>query len=395
MRMPSRARPVWKIVSLFYPVVGGDEIAVQRFSKVLREQYGWAVQVLTRRHGPRQHGLPARDVVDGIPVTRVWSRGGGKVSSLSHLLGGLWHLLRYGRGGIYQASDVKVSSWIATIARYLLGGRSIIKLRTGRYRYEELFSSFFSFSSAFSRWYFVTPLRLADCVMVVNSEMERFVCDLGVSPTRVVRIPNTVDTSFFHPASLEEKMAIRCRLGLPADKAIFLYVGRMKAIKGVDVLLRGWALLPEQVQNNAVLVLVGDDSNSKNLLDFIPAFRMRESVLFMGVQQAVRDYYWAADVFVLASRTEGLSHALIEAMACGLPAIVSNVGGSPDVVQDGVNGLIFESENHGQLAQKLTAMLAMQDRWAEMGAHARQTVVDYADIDVCVRQMSELYEQLL
>ena len=126
----------------------------------------------------------------------------------------------------------------------------------------------------------------------------------------------------------------------------------------------------------------------------IPALNLGESVVLAGARRDVRDYYWAADVFVLASRTEGLSHALLEAMSCGLPAVVSNAGGSPDVVQDGANGLLFESENHGQLAQRLASMMDMRERWAEMGAHARQTVVDYADLDVCVRLMSRLYEQL-
>ena len=394
MQTASKKRSVWKIISLFYPVVGGDEHSAQWFAKRLIEQYGWSVQVLTRRHGSGRHGLPARDVVDGIPVTRVWSRG-KKVRHLFYLLGGLWHLLRYGRGGIYHSYDMAVSPWIAVIAGHLLGGRSIIKLRTGLYRYKKLFSAYFGFSSALSRWYFVTPLRLADRVVVVNREVREFIYNQEIPPERVVLIPNAVDTSYFHPVQIEEKQRIRSRLGLPTDKAIFLYVGRLNKIKGVDVLLSGWALLPEQVRDNARLVLVGGDAGNDSLLDLITSLGIDATIVLTGTQQAVHDYYWAADVFVLASRTEGLSVALLEAMSCGLPAIVSNVGGSPDVVRDGENGLIFESENHGQLAQKLTAMLAMQDRWAEMGAHARQTVVNYADIDVCVRQMSELYSQLL
>ena len=112
------------IISNFYPVTGGSEISAQRFSQKLTEEYGWPMQVLTRRHGSGRHGLPTRDVVGGIPVTRVWSRG-SKVGSLLYLLGGLWHLLRRGRGGIYHAHDMAVSPWIAIIAGYLLGGCSL------------------------------------------------------------------------------------------------------------------------------------------------------------------------------------------------------------------------------------------------------------------------------
>ena len=390
MQGTSRVRTVWMILSTFYPTIGGDENLVRWMSQRLIEKYNWPVEVLTRRDSIHQGSLPARDMVDSIPITRIWSPGRNKIGVLLYLFGGLWHLLRYGRGGIYEASDFKASNWIATIARYLLGGRSIMKLRTGRYRYEKLF-----FSSVFSRWYYVTPLRLADCVIAVNTEVERFICELGVPPTRVVCIPNALDTSFFHPVTHEEKTEMRKRLGLPTNKTVFLYIGRLNAIKGIDVLLRAWALVPEQVRDNALLVLVGDHKRSKHLLDMITSLEIKNSILLAGFQRAVRDYYWAADAFVLASRTEGLSAALLEAMACGLPTVVSNVGGSPDVVQDGESGLIFESENHHQLAQRLTAMIDMQARWAEMGAHARQTVVEYADLDVCARQRDELYRQLL
>ena len=387
------ARSVWMIISTFHPVVGGSETSAQRLAGKLIEEHGWPVQVLTRRHGAGRHGLPAREVVDGIPVTRVWSRG-RKVGSLLYLLGGLWHLLRHGRGGIYHAHDIAISSWIAVIARYLLGGRGVIKLRTGRYRYEKLFASYLGLPSRFSRWYFTTPLRLVDRVVVVNREVEGFARGLGISPNRVVCIPNAVDTSFFRPASAAEKAGARRRLDLPTDKAIFVYVGRLGAIKGVDVLLQGWALASRQVHDYALLVLVGDDSHKQGLLDIVSSPGVRESVLFVGRQRAVRDYYWAADVFVLASRTEGMSNALLEAMSCGLPAIASNVGGSPDVVRDGENGLLFESENYGQLVQRLALAMTMRERWTEMGERARQVVIGYADIEVCVRQVSELYKQL-
>jgi glycosyltransferase involved in cell wall biosynthesis len=203
-----------------------------------------------------------------------------------------------------------------------------------------------------------------------------------------------VDTGFFHPASNEEKMATRSRLGIPADKTILLYVGRLNAIKGVDVLLHGWSLVPGQVRDNTRLVLVGGDADNEDLLNMVASLRIDESVVLVGTQKAVRDYYWAADVFVLASRTEGLSVALLEAMACGLPVVASRVGGTPDVVQDDVNGLLFESENCSQLAQRLASMVTKRDSWADMGAHARQSVIDYADMDACVRQMSDLYVQL-
>lgn len=394
MPMPSDAMSVWTIISLFHPIVGGSEVAAQRLSRKLMTDYGWRVKILTRRHGIHCHGLSARDMIEGLPVTRVWSRG-RFVGSLLYLSGGLWHLWRFGRGGIYHAHDIAVSSWLAVIARFLFGGRAVIKLRTGCYRYERLFSSFFPFSRLLSYWYFVIPLRLADCIVVVNNEVKQFVTKLGIPADRVVCIPNVVDTAVFHPASAQGKATMRQKTELPADRTIFLYVGRLTAVKGADTLLEAWQRLGENVRDKAVLVLVGANSDKEALPSNLPAPDVCDSIRFVGPRQNVRDYYWAADAFVLASRTEGMSNALLEAMACGLPVIASRVGGSLDLIQDGENGFLFEPENEEQLARKIGLVMDRRDQWGEIGIRARQTVVYNADINVGARRMNELYKQLL
>lgn len=390
MKEKERAsRTVWMIIASFYPWVGGAERQVQRLSRALIAR-GWSVSVLTRRHGfPHLHGLPASDVVDGIPIFRVHSHGTGKIGSFLYVLTGLWHLMRYGRHGIYHAHDVGASAWIAVIARYLLGGRCIIKLRTGRDLYEKRL-----FSRA-SRWQFSALLRLVDRIVVVNSEVEDMVLTLGIPATRVVRIPNSVDTKVFYPVSSNEKLAARKRLGLPMRKTIILYVGRLEPIKGVDILLRAWALLPEDVRLEALLVVVGDGSERENLLHLMSEFRVSESVLLAGAQESTRDYYWAGDIFVLPSRTEGLSNALIEAMACGLPVVASKTGGALDIVKEGENGLLFDVANSTQLMRKLSWMITNRDQWKEMGTYARQSVQIYADLEMAAGYLDKVYKALL
>ena len=376
------------IVPSFSPAIGGAEVQVQRLSKELVAR-GWTVRVLTRRHGSAlPHGLPTREVVDGIPVTRLYSCGRGKIGSLLYMLGGLWHLLRHGRRGIYHAHAIGAAGWLAVVARYLLGGRSIIKLRTGCHTYDKYLAS------PFRHWQFSTLLRLTDLAVVVNSEVEELVLNSGIPTTRIVRIPNAVDTTFFHPVLAGEKAAIRRQLGLPIKKTIVLFVGRLEPIKGGDVLLRAWALLPDEVRANGLLVFVGGGTEQATLTNMANSLGVRETVLLTGPQRAVRDYYWAADIFVLPSQTEGLSNALIEAMACGLPVISSKVGGSPDVVEEGISGMLFESGNHEQLAQKLVSMIVMQNRWVEMGTHARQSVQLNADLLPTVGRLMEVYRSL-
>lgn len=232
-------RTLWHIIPTFHPVLGGAEVQVKVLSKAFIAN-GRPVRVVTRRHGyPHSRDLPGSDVVEGIPVTRVYSRGVGKLGALLYMLGSFWQLLRHGRGAIYHAHDIGSAGWIAVIASRLLGGRSVIKLRSGRYGYEK------RLSSGLARWLFSRLLHLADKVVVVNREVEQLVTELGVPSGQVVLIPNGVDTDYFCPPSAEEKLASRERLELPADKTLVIFVGRLVPVKGLDVLLRAWALLPD------------------------------------------------------------------------------------------------------------------------------------------------------
>jgi glycosyltransferase involved in cell wall biosynthesis len=81
-------------------------------------------------------------------------------------------------------------------------------------------------------------------------------------------------------------------------------------------------------------------------------------------------------------------------MACGLPVIASNVGGTLDVVEEGKSGVLFESENDRQLAEKLSSLLTARERWAEFGTHARLAILQYADLGDTVTRLKEIYLEL-
>ena len=388
MREAPEKRPVWMLIATFHPIVGGAQTQVHRLSKGLIGR-GRSVRILTRRHGVRGlEELPTRDLVNGIPVIRVYSHGRSILGSLLYVLNGLWHLLRYGRGDIYHAHDIGAPAWVAVLARHLLGGRCVIKLRSGRLAYQQ------RLSSKIATLQFRALLRLADRIVVVNRELEDFVTELGIPRPRVIHIPNSVDTDAFLPACPEDKVTYRQRLGLPTEKTILLYVGRLEPKKGIDTLLQAWATLPEFVRSEALLVLVGDGSDRENLHRMIHSQGLHQSVLLAGLCESVRDYYWASDIFVLPSKTEGMSNALIEAMACGLPVIASDVGGSSELIEDGKNGMTFEPGRSEQLRDRMALILTMRHSWPDLGSLARQTVITSADLTTVVDRVQEVYLQL-
>ena len=378
----------WMIIPTYFPVIGGAQVQVQQLSEALSGQ-SWEVAVITRRHSyAHPRGLPARGAQQGIPVRRLYSRGGGKLGSALFVASGLWFFARRGRGGVYHAHDTGAAGWLAVLAARLLGGRSLIKLRTGRNAYED------SLRSPLVRRGFWALVRTADRVIVVNREVQAWLIDSGLPPERVAWIPNGVDTERYCPPSAGQRAAARARLGLKAGDRAVLYVGRLEHMKGVDVLLRAWAALAPSDRQDARLLVVGDGPERSNLEALAGALETGDSVHFAGEQPAVLPYYHAANLFALPSRTEGLSNALLEAMACALPVVVSNIGGAKDLVQDGHNGLVFESEDAAGLTARLEALLSNPAVWARYGQAARASVMANASLTATIERTAERYRQL-
>ena len=378
-------RSVWMLTGDFYPGTGGGERQAQNLSRELIKN-GWLVNVLTRRHGFKHlRGVAEDEIVDTIPVHRLYARGGGRVAALLYVAGGLWFLMRCRRRRIYHAHGEGAQAWLAIIARYLLGGRAIIKLRSGAQAYAT------AHLGGVRRRLFVAQLRLADQVIVVNREVEGYVLTLGILQKSVELLPNGVDTQAFGPVSPSEKTALRQKLHLPADTRIALYVGRLDKVKGVDLLVSAWATLPEDLRRRGLLVIVGPGSEQRALEEQAAVGGVGDSVLFTGLQSNVIDYYRAADIFVLPSRSEGLSNALAEAMACALPAVASALGGALDLIREGESGHLFEPENVAQLSEKLAQLLNSDAKRLQMGQRGREAVIAYNDFSGTLEKLETMY----
>jgi len=107
------------------------------------------------------------------------------------------------------------------------------------------------------------------------------------------------------------------------------------------------------------------------------------------------DYLQQADLFVLPSRAEGISNALLEAMACGLPVVVSDIPGNVDVIEPGRNGLLFTVDDHGSLASAVTLLLTQRDLRGRLGRAARQTVENRFSLSFIADRLITLYRDLM
>lgn len=202
---------------------------------------------------------------------------------------------------------------------------------------------------------------------------------------------NGVDTERFMPGA--DRLAARTTLGLPQDRVICLCVANLKPVKGQDVLLAA-ARLRSEWRERVTIVLAGGDYMAGELHAMAARDLPGYDIRFVGEVSDVLPYYHAADVFVLPSRSEGLSNAMLEAMACGLPVVATDVGAAAEVIHNAECGRIVPPEDPDALAQSLDAVINDSSLRCSIGAAARARVVQTYDASLTARRYAAAYESL-
>lgn len=301
----------------------GSEIRVVTYGDFNSEDYGYAVERISRRR---------------IPLARVWSF----IVAAYRLAG--WADVLFVQGYVlplllirWRAKRVVVkvvsdSSW--EIARR----RSWTDLDVAAFQTAKHPPRVRLLRAAYTR-----AMKLADAVIAPSQHVAALVRGWGVPPERVHVIYNGIPASELKSTDRTE---LRRELGLPIDRCLLVSVGRLEPVKGVDVAIRALEYLPE----NCELVIVGDGSQRKALEALAAPFGGHVRFVGHQPQDITLRYLRAADVFVLSSHTEGLPHVVLEALSVGTPAVATAVGGSPEVLTDGVNGLLVPPNDPSALA---------------------------------------------
>ncbi|HET8541479.1 MAG TPA: glycosyltransferase family 4 protein [Anaeromyxobacter sp.] len=232
--------------------------------------------------------------------------------------------------------------------------------------------------------------RLASAFVAVSAPIRDELLAAGIPAHRIRRIPNGVDTARFAPPDARARAAARAALGL-GDGPVAVYAGRLSPEKGADVLLDAWARLPGPA--GATLCVVGDGPERGALEARAARVGAGASVRFEGACGEVAPWLRAADAFVLPSRTEGLSLALLEAMASGLAIVATDVGAAREAA--GPEGaLLVPPERPDALAEALAAALWDRARAAALGRAARARAVARYGIAAVVERHLQLYREV-
>jgi glycosyltransferase involved in cell wall biosynthesis len=208
-------------------------------------------------------------------------------------------------------------------------------------------------------------LQRADGVIAVSHELGSQVLNLGVDPDKIHVVYSGVDTRLFYPGSRSEA---RARLGLPEQGSILLFIGNLVSVKGIDLLIDSCSQLA-QAGTQLMCYLIGQGPLRPQLERQIRKLRLEEQVLLVGAKphDQLPDWFRAASVFVLPSRSEGLPTVLLEAIACETWYVASRVGGIPELGHFGRCRLVPPGDP-AKLAEAVRFCLAESERRSEVAS---------------------------
>lgn len=235
-------------------------------------------------------------------------------------------------------------------------------------------------------------LKEADAVITASTATYAEALKAGVEEESLYLIPNGVDVDRFNP-SLDGSV-IRKKHGLK-DQFIVFSIRHHVPKNGLEYLIKAIPMVKEKIPD--VLFIIGGDGPLRPYHELL-AKRLGVSgnVIFVGqiTREELPCYYAACDVSVISSIVEAFGLVTIESMSCGKTVIGSNVGGIPDVIEDGVNGFLVKPKNPEAIAQKIILLAENRDIARKMGDESRRTVEAKFDIRKRIDKIIELYHKV-
>ncbi|MFN0153785.1 MAG: glycosyltransferase family 4 protein [Gaiella sp.] len=236
--------------------------------------------------------------------------------------------------------------------------------------------------------------RLSDRLIAVSPEVRDELVALGVAPAskfEVVRLGIDLEPRV---RTTQDPAEIRRRVGIPTERFVVGWFGRMTGVKRTTDLLDVLTSLRERGVD-ALLLLVGDGTDRAELEQLAHKRGVARSCLFLGYQDDVAPWYAICDAFLLTSANEGTPVVLIEALAAGVPAVATKVGGVRDVVDDGISGYVVRAGDTHAMAERLERLARDPELRRRMGEAGRAKVLERYAVSRLVGDIDALYRRLL
>jgi L-malate glycosyltransferase len=360
------------VLDQFPKTLGGGERIVLKLADLL-PKYGYRVSILTFSADPASAGLQSPPCsVYLLPLQRTYD--------LTALRGSfeLRKFLREQRIRIVQTFFESSDLWAGFVtkamssAKLIWSRRDMGILRTGKHH-----AAYRLMASA------------PDRVFAVSEQVRRHCIDVdGIKPSRVQTIYNGLDLADWSSTS----PAAKCE-----GESLVTTVGNIRRVKGHDVFIRAAASVATQFPKSTFSIAgdVLEPDYFAELQALVRDLNLSDRFHFSGGVTNLREHLSAADVFVLPSRSEGFSNAIVEAMAASLPVVATNVGGNAEAVQDGASGVIVRPEDPDALAGAIVQLLSDPAKAKQMGAEGKRLAAEKFTTEAMMAQITSVYGSLL
>jgi glycosyltransferase involved in cell wall biosynthesis len=232
-----------------------------------------------------------------------------------------------------------------------------------------------------------------DAVLANSNAVAEELAGEGVASEQLRIVYSGVDAA---PYAAIDRLAARRDLAIADDAILFVCVANLIPYKGHRDLLEAFALAAGQMPDTWLLLVVGrDDGIGTQLRGHAQQLGIDENIRWMGERTDVPNILIASDLAVLASHEEGLPKSILEAMAAGLPSVVTGVGGTPEAVLDGTTGKVVEPQNIPALADALVELANDSQMRDQFGRAAKARIGQFFLLETCIAQYEEIYESLL
>lgn len=240
------------------------------------------------------------------------------------------------------------------------------------------------------RWSLRGAYRVVTVCRPFADHLER----LGVQPNRIIILHNSVTP--FAPPPEEAVQRVRRELGLGDDEAVILAVGRLSHEKGHADLIRATAALEAMPRAPRFrVVIVGDGPEREPLARLASRLGVQQRITFAGFQRDTQPYYAMATLVAVPSHSEGSPNVVLEAMAAGLPIAANAVGGVPEILEEGVTGLMVPPRNPEAMANAMLRLLSDPELRSRLGSAARACAESSHTPEAYRRALVEFYQETL
>jgi glycosyltransferase involved in cell wall biosynthesis len=392
-----RALKILMVISQFHPIVGGAERQAQLLAKKLIEK-GIRVDLIT---GWWNFGTPRKEMIDGVSVVRNfcgWGMFGMNKHRTIRVLGGIIYVITLGaylflHGREYDIIHVHQFLYPAFVS--LLIGKEVLKkpviVKSASSGSTSDIERLRRLPLGFLQLNFL--LKELDHLVAVSRATGEDFKQIGYSESRISYIPNGVEVPILLKPIYNQVRQI-------------ITITRLSQEKGLDILLKAWTEVIRE-EKSLKLLIVGSGYLEPELKTLSRSLGIAESVDFVGSVQNPPNFLKESDLFVLSSRSEGMSNALLEAMSYGIPCIATRVGGNSELLGGGdeeiplesygigENGLLVNPDDVKGLSKAILYFIRDERAREEMGRRARNFIQENYSIDLVGEIYLSLYRSIL